>query len=266
MDTASHARFPAIAATLCIAWPAASALAQNAPTRPEETELWQPAPRVVAPAPATGPVAPPADAIVLFGGDDLDAWVNTRDRAPAGWTVRDDLLIVDKAAGNIETRRRFGSYQLHIEWRVPADIEGSGQARGNSGVFLASTGPGDRGYELQILDSYGNETYVNGMAGSLYKQAIPLVNPSRAPGEWQTYDVLWTAPAFGANGALVSPARATVLFNGVLVQHDVALDGETVYIGTPSYTPHGAAPIKLQAHNDPSAPIAFRNIWVRELP
>jgi hypothetical protein len=255
-----------IAALFFLAAPAVSAFAQDTPTRPEDTEVWQPAPRVVTPAPATAPIAPPADAIVLFEGADLDAWVSTRDGAPAGWTVRDGLLIVDKAAGNIETRRRFGSYQLHVEWRVPADIEGGGQARGNSGVFLASTGPGDRGYELQILDSYGNETYVNGMAGSLYKQAIPLVNPSRAPGAWQSYDVLWTAPSFDANGALVSPARVTAFFNGVLVQHDVALDGETVYIGTPSYTPHGRAPIKLQAHNDPSAPLAFRNIWVRELP
>ena len=175
-------------------------------------------------------------------------------------------MAVDKAAGNIETRRRFRDYQLHLEWRVPADITGTGQARGNSGVFLASTGGGDRGYELQILDSYGNATYVNGMAGSIYKQSAPLVNASRKPGEWQSYDVVWHAPTFDTGGVLTAPAHATVFFNGVLVQDDFVLRGETVYIGTPAYTKHGDSPIKLQAHNDPSASPSFRNIWVRELP
>lgn len=232
----------------------------------EDSEVWEPVPRSVTPAPSREPTEPPADAIVLFDGSDLDAWVATRDGGPADWTVQDGVLVVNKAAGNIETRRRFGSYQLHLEWRVPAGVTGSGQARGNSGLFLASTGPGDRGYEIQILDSYGNETYVNGMAGSIYKQSPPLVNASRPPGEWQTYDVLWTAPRFDADGNLLSPARVTALFNGVLVQHDFELTGETVYIGTPQYTPHGDSPIKLQAHDDPSEPIAFRNIWVRPLP
>jgi Domain of Unknown Function (DUF1080) len=148
---------------------------------------------------------------------------------------------------------------------VPAGISGTGQARGNGGLFLASTGAGDRGYELQILDSFENETYVNGMAGSIYKQSAPLVNASRPPGEWQSYDVLWTAPVFAADGRVESPARVTVFFNGVLVQRDFALLGETVYVGRPAYSPHGDSPIKLQAHNDPSAPLAFRNIWVREL-
>jgi hypothetical protein len=145
-------------------------------------------------------------------------------------------------------------------------VTGEGQARGNSGLFLASTGEADRGYELQILDSYGNATYVNGMAGSVYKQSPPLVNASRRPGEWQTYDVVWTAPTFGRDGALRTPARITALFNGVLVQNDFVLLGETVYIGQPRYVAHGDAPIKLQAHGDPSPPIAFRNIWVRALP
>jgi hypothetical protein len=234
--------------------------------RPEDTEVWQPVPPVVTPGSApAGVVAPPADAVALFAGDSLAEWVDARSGGPAAWRVGDGQLVVDKAVGNIETRRRFRNYQLHIEWRVPAGITGLGQARGNGGVFLASTGGGDRGYELQILDSYRNETYVNGMAGSLYKQSAPLVNASRPPGEWQSYDVLWTAPVFAADGRVESPARVTVFFNGVLVQQDFELLGETVYVGRPTYSRHGDSPIKLQAHNDPSAPLAFRNIWVREL-
>jgi len=245
---------------------AARAVGQGSAARPEDTEVWQPVPPVVAPgAAATGGV-PPADAIVLFDGSDLDEWVNTRDGAPAAWTLRGRDLVVDKAVGNIETRRRFRNYQLHLEYRIPEDIAGEGQARGNSGLFLASTGEGDRGYELQILDSYRNDTYVNGMAGSVYKQSPPLVNASRRPGEWQTYDVVWTAPTFGRDGALRAPARVTAFFNGVLVQNDFALRGETVYVGAPGYVAHGAAPIKLQAHGDPSASMSFRNIWVRVLP
>jgi hypothetical protein len=247
---------------------AGSAAAQGdlaSAVRPEDTEVWQPVPPVVATGPAPVGVTSPADAIALFAGGSLAEWVNTRGGGPAGWSVGDGQLVVDKAVGNIETRRRFRNYQLHIEWRVPAGVTGAGQARGNGGVFLASTGPGDRGYELQILDSYRNETYVNGMAGSVYKQSAPLVNPSRPPGEWQSYDVLWTAPVFAADGRVESPAKVTVLFNGVLVQQDFELLGETVYVGRPAYSPHGDSPIKLQAHNDPSAPLAFRNIWVREL-
>ncbi|HEX8350918.1 MAG TPA: DUF1080 domain-containing protein, partial [Hymenobacter sp.] len=165
-----------------------------------------------------------------------------------------------------ETKRFFTNYQLHLEWRVPANISGTGQARGNSGLFLASIGKGDLGYELQILDSYNNKTYVNGMAGSIYKQIIPLANPARKPGEWQTYDVVWTAPTFTAAGAVATPARVTVFFNGVLVENNISLLGTTAYIGKPSYTSHGPAPIKLQAHGDKSEPLSFRNIWIRELP
>jgi hypothetical protein len=237
----------------------------SAPARPEDTEVWQPAPPVVT-SPTSDSSPRPSDSIALFDGRNLDEWVNTRDGQPAGWTLDDRCMVVDKAAGNIETRRRFRNYQLHVEWRVPANVSGTGQARGNGGVFLASTGAGDRGYELQILDSYRNDTYVNGMAGSIYKQSPPLANASRPPGEWQSYDVVWHAPRFGPEGALTAPARVTVLFNGVLVQDDFELRGETVYVGVPSYTKHGDSPIKLQAHNDPSAPIAFRNIWVRPLP
>ena len=234
--------------------------------KPEETEVYEPVPPVVTPAKTIA--AAPSDAVVLFDGKNLAEWVSTADRAtPADWIVAGGILTVKKDQGNIETKRNFGNYQLHLEWRIPANISGTGQARGNSGVFLASTGKGDLGYELQIVDAYQNKTYVNGMAGSLYKQAIPLANPARRPGEWQTYDVVWTAPIFGADGKLTSPAYATVFFNGVLVQNHTALTGPTLYIGKPSYGPaHGPAPIKLQAHGDKSEPLSFRNIWVRELP
>jgi len=235
-----------------------------AQAKPEDTELWKPAPAEVSPPKEVA--GPPSDAVVLFDGADLDQWVSTKDKSPAGWPVANGVVTVDKARGNVETRRVFGDYQLHLEWRIPAAITGSGQARGNSGVFLASTGPGDQGYELQIVDSHDNPTYVNGQAASVYKQHPPLVNASRAPGEWQTYDVIWRAPVFGADGALMSPATVTALHNGVLVQDNAVLAGETVYIGRPAYRPHGPAPIKLQAHGDRSAPISFRNIWVRELP
>jgi 3-keto-disaccharide hydrolase len=231
--------------------------------KPEDTEVWEPVPKVVTPGATCG--AAPSDAIVLFNGKNLDQWVSNRDKSPAKWIVAHDVLTVDKAAGNIETKQDFKDYQLHIEWKIPKDITGSGQARGNSGVFLASTGPGDDGYELQVLDAYGNKTYVNGMAGSLYKQAIPLVNPARPPGEWETYDVIWTAPRFNVDGSLKTPAYATVFFNGVLVENHFELKGQTLYIGKPFYKAYDRAPIKLQAHGDKSKPISFRNIWVRPL-
>jgi 3-keto-disaccharide hydrolase len=248
-----------------VAVPAHAQVEASEPRLPQQTEIWEPVPPVVVPGPAVT-VPPPSDAIVLFDGSSLSEWVATRDGSPAGWNVADGMLTVVKSAGNIETRRRFGNFQLHLEWRIPEDITGTDQARGNSGLFLASTGPGDAGYELQILDSYGNATYVNGMAGSVYKQSIPLVNPGRPPGQWQSYDVIWTAPRFDGAGTLLTPARITALFNGILVQNDFALQGETVYIGRPRYRAHGDSPIKLQAHGDPSPPISFRNIWVRPLP
>lgn len=231
---------------------------------PGDTEVWEPVPKVVTPGPAVSMPAP-SDAIVLFDGRNIDEWVSVKDNSPAQWIAADGVMTVNKKAGNIETKRGFTNYQLHLEYLIPAKITGTGQGRGNSGIFLASTGGGDAGYELQIMDSYNNKTYVNGQAGSIYKQAAPLVNASRKAGEWQTYDVAWTAPTFNEDGSLKSPARVTVLHNGVLVQDNFELKGETVYIGAPKYRKHGATPIKLQSHNDPSPPISFRNIWIREL-
>jgi hypothetical protein len=233
------------------------------PPKAEDTELWQPVPKIVTPGADCN--APPSDAIILFDGKNLDDWVSAKDKSPAKWIVSDGTITVNKAAGDIETKRAFLNYQLHLEWKVPKNITGSGQARGNSGVFLASPPPGNGGYELQVLDSYKNETYVNGQAGSIYKQSIPLVNPTRKPGEWQVYDVVWTAPVFNPDGSLKTPAFVTAFFNGILVQDHFAVKGETQYIGQPFYKRHGASPIRLQAHGDPSQPISFRNIWVREL-
>ncbi|HEY5327957.1 MAG TPA: DUF1080 domain-containing protein [Mucilaginibacter sp.] len=243
---------------------AASTLMANAQqAKPEDTETWDPIPKVVTPGDSFRDA--PSDAIILFDGKNLDQWVQADDNSPAKWDVHDGIVTVNKHYGNIATKQLFSNYQLHLEWRVPADIEGSGQARGNSGVFLASLGKGDAGYELQVLDAYNNKTYVNGMAGSIYKQAIPLANPCRKPGEWQTYDVVWTAPTFNGDGSLKTPAKATAFFNGVLVENNFTLLGPTLYIGKPVYKAHGPAPIKLQAHGDKSKPLSFRNIWVREL-
>jgi len=248
-------------ATLMAAATLSSAALRAQEAKPQDTEVWQPVPAVVTPAGTVG--APPSDAIVLFDGRNLDQWVSVRDKTPAGWTVADGIVTVKKSAGDIETKRTFTNFQLHIEWRIPANVTGSGQERGNSGVFLAAPPTGI--YELQIVDSYNNPTYANGMAGSIYKESIPLVNPSRKPGEWQSYDVVWTAPAFSPDGSLKTPAYATVFFNGVLVANHFELKGQTVNTGQPSYHPYTAAPIALQAHGDPSPPISFRNIWVREL-
>ena len=236
----------------------------QAKPKPEDTEIWQPVPKVVTPAAECN--APPSDAIILFDGKNVDEWVNVKDKQPALWDVHDGVMTVNKTGGSIETKRRFKDYQLHVEYKIPASITGTGQGRGNSGVFLASTGLGDDGYELQVLDGYNNPTYVNGMAGSIYKQSIPLANASRKPGEWQTYDVAWTAPAFNDDGSLKTPAYVTVFFNGILVQNHFELKGQTLYIGKPFYKKYDTAPIKLQAHGDKSEPMSFRNIWVRELP
>jgi Domain of Unknown Function (DUF1080) len=239
---------------------------QQAPKpKPEETEVWSPEPKVVTPgATCTDPAS---DAIILFNGKNQDEWVSTDNQTPAQWEVHDGIMTVKKVkgGGNIETKRKFKDYQLHVEFRIPENITGSGQARGNSGVFLASTGRGDDGYELQVLDNYNNKTYVNGQAGSIYKQSPPLVNANRKPGEWQAYDIAWTAPRFNDDGSLKTPAYVTVFFNGILVQNHFQLTGQTLYVGKPFYKAYDRAPIKLQAHGDKSEPISYRNIWVREI-
>jgi hypothetical protein len=233
---------------------------------PKDTEQWTPVPAVVKPGPAVSP-APPSDALVLLGPKTgLREWASMDGKA-AGWVAnKDGSVTVKKGTGNIQTRRSFGSYQLHLEWKIPTVINGKDQGRGNSGLFLASTGGGDGGYELQILDSYNNTTYVNGQAGSIYKQSPPLVNAMRPPGQWQTYDVVWTAPSFNAYGSVKTPARVTAFHNGLLIQNNYVLTGETAWQGAPKYKAHGPSPIKLQDHGDPSEPISFRNIWIRELP
>jgi hypothetical protein len=219
---------------------------------PARTEVWTPVPAVVSAPPGKAP----SDAIVLFDGKDVSAWeAEQGGRVP--WRVADGALTVVPGSKGIRTRQRFCDIQLHVEWRTPTDTKGfDGQNRGNSGIFLQEL------YELQVLDSYNNPTYANGQAGSIYKQAMPRVNASRAPGQWQAYDILWKAPRFSPGGGLISPARITVLHNGVLVQDDTVLSGKTEYIGAPSYAPHGCAPLYLQEHD---AKVSYRNIWVREL-
>lgn len=219
---------------------------------PSATETWQPVPPVVD-AP-TG--SAPSDAKVLFAGTDTGAW-ETDDGRPVAWKVVDGALVVAPGSGDIRTREAFGDAQLHLEFRTPAPAQGEGQGVGNSGVFLMGL------YELQILDSHRNTTYVNGQAASVYKQHAPLVNASRPSGEWQSYDVLFLAPRFAADGRVLAPARMTVFHNGVLAQHDVVLRGSTVYQGQPAYEPHAARlPLRLQDHGNP---VAFRNLWVREI-
>lgn len=252
-----------LSCSLAVSFLLTAALQPSQP-RPEDTEQWSPEPRLVAPGPTIASL-PPADAIVLLGASGLGEWQSADGTSPARWAFSRSEMTVKKGTGNTQTKRRFRDYQLHLEWRIPAGISGSGQGRGNSGLFLASTGPGDAGYELQILDSYNNKTYVNGQAASVYKQFAPLVNAMRPPGQWQTFDIIWTAPVFKADGSLQKPATLTAHHNGILVQNQVVLGGETTYVGPPRYKAHGPSPIKLQDHGDPSEPISFRNIWIREL-
>lgn len=226
------------------------------PMKPEMTEIWEPEVRVVAPGETVADA--PADAIVLFNGNNLaEEWVNEAGTEPK-WTVADGAVTVTRGTGTIKTKRTFNDFQLHIEWRSPAQVVGESQGRGNSGIFLQGL------YELQVLDNYNNRTYRNGQAGSLYKQHAPLVNVTKGPGVWQVYDVIYTAPRFNADGTYFTPPTVTVLHNGVLVQNHVALRGPTEYIGIPEYfvKPHGAGPIILQDHGNP---VSFRNIWIREL-
>lgn len=226
------------------------------PMKPEMTEIWDPEITVVTPGATTADA--PSDAITLFDGINLKGeWTNDKGEEPA-WKVADGCVTVAKGGGIIQTKRSFNDFQLHIEWRSPSEVVGESQGRGNSGVFLQGI------YELQVLDNYNNRTYRNGQAGSLYKQHPPLVNVSKGPGEWQVYDVIYTAPRFKENGTFFTAPTVTVIHNGVLVQNHVALRGPTEYIGVPEYSvkPHGAGPISLQDHGNP---VSYRNIWIREL-
>ncbi|WP_294082511.1 3-keto-disaccharide hydrolase [Proteiniphilum sp. UBA5384] len=229
---------------------------ERAPMTPEMSEYWQPQPPVVTPGKTSEqPVPAPSDAIILFDGKDLSQWENNQGQA-AGWTVANGAFTVKKGTGDIRTKQKFNDFQLHIEWRIPEGIEGKSQGRGNSGVFLQGI------YEIQVLDCYENETYVNGQTGSVYKQTPPLVNAMRKPGEWNSYDIIYTAPTFKKEGSYRTPPRVTVLQNGVLLQNNTTILGTTEYIGFPQVREHGAGPISLQDHGDP---VSFRNIWIREL-
>jgi hypothetical protein len=192
---------------------------------------------------------PPSDATILFSGTEVDEWHNGEN-----WSIQDGALVSGK--GMVTSKKKFGDCQLHIEWSAPTPAKGSGQGRGNSGLFLMGK------YELQILDSYDNETYYDGQAGAIYKQTPPAVNATRPPGEWNTYDVFWTAPKFKEDGSLDAPAYITAIHNGVLLLNHFALKGDTPFNRPPEYNAHApVGPISLQDHGNP---VRFRNIWVRE--
>lgn len=232
---------------------------QQYPARmtPQMTEFFEPAVPVITPAAQVGMA--PSDAIILFDGSDVNKeWEDSRGN-PTKWVVQDGALVCVKGSGVVQTKRKFNDFQLHIEWKSPENVIGDGQGRGNSGVYLQGL------YEVQVLDSYNNPTYKQGQAGALYKQYAPLVNVSRKPGEWQCYDIIYTAPRFGKDTTTYfTPPRVTVLHNGVVIQNNVSLRGPTLYIGIPEYSvkPHGAMPLVLQDHGNP---VAYRNIWIREL-
>jgi hypothetical protein len=222
---------------------------------PESSEIWEPQPRIVTPAPKPGDA--PSDAVVLFDGKSFENW-QALDGGAVKWTLKDGAMTVVGGAKDIRTKKEFGDFQLHVEWRAPAEFDASktGQQRSNSGIFLQGR------YEVQVLDNYNNKTYANGQATAVYKQHIPLVNASRKPGEWQTYDIFYTAPRFNAEGRITHPGYVTVIHNGILTQNHVSIWGPTEYIGLPVYKAHEKGPIVLQDHGDP---VSFRNIWIREL-
>ena len=218
----------------------------------------RPQPRVVAPGTASTADAagkPPADAVVLFDGRDLSAWIG-RNGEPAAWKVEGGYMEVAPGTGDIVTREAFGDCQLHLEWATPAEVRGNSQGRGNSGVFLMGL------YEIQVLDCYDNPTYADGTAAAIYGEYPPLVNASRPPGEWQTYDIVWLAPRFEGK-RLITPPYATVLHNGVVVQYHRALIGPTSHRKVVPWVAHPPqGPLRLQDHGDP---VRYRNIWYRPL-
>jgi hypothetical protein len=218
----------------------------------------RPKPKVVDPGPYASQGAPPSDAIVLFDGRSLDGWRSeSAPERPAPWRVENGAFHVVPGAGGVATAQGFGDVQLHIEWMTPEPPARSGQDRGNSGVFLMGR------YEVQVLDSYGNDTYADGQAGAIYGQFPPLVNASRPPGQWQTYDIVFRRPRFDARGRVERPARVTVIHNGILIQDAVELTGPTGHHERPPYEAHpDELPITLQDHGHP---VRFRNVWLRRL-
>ena len=251
-----HATRAAVFALLMAAG-AGDGSAQDAKTWPQHDES-RPQPPVVDPGPAPDrPARPPSDAVVLFDGTTLAKWRTKKDGSAAAWRVADGYMEVVKGAGDIQTEAAFGDCQLHVEWAAPAPPSGEGQHRGNSGVFLMGQ------YEVQVLDSYRAKTYPDGQAGSMYGMFPPLVNASRAPGEWQSFDIVFRAPRFDPAGKVLRPARITVLHNGVLVQDNRELLGPTTHGRRGPYTAHPAKlPLSLQDHD---YPVRFRNVWIREL-
>lgn len=227
---------------------------EKEPTKPEETEVWEPKPATVIPGKNN---FAPSDAIVLFDGSNLNEWVSAKDLSEAKWHInKDGSMTVNRGTGDIQTIKEFGSVQLHVEWKSSLEIRGESQNRGNSGIFL------QKRYELQVLDNNNNETYSNGQVASIYKQSIPLVKASVATGEWNTYDIIFHAPEFNTEGHKTKSGTITVLHNGILVQDNYELKGTTEYIGWPKNTAHGNASIVLQDHN---CDVSYRNIWVRNL-
>ena len=220
-------------------------------------DMSRPRPSVVAPAKTTLPAPGPADAVVLFDGKDLSRW-QTANGGAAPWTVTNGYFEVKPGTGPIRTRGEFGDVQLHVEWASPAPPNGAGQNRGNSGIFLMGR------YEVQVLDSYQADTYADGQAGAIYGQYPPLFNASRAPGEWQAYDICFRRPRFAADGRVLQPARVTVVHNGILVQDNEEIRGGTSWLKTLAYPKHpDKAPLELQDHG---SPVRFRNLWLREIP
>ena len=247
-----------LTAVICIAC-ATISFSQNQSDEEKEaakTEVWTPVPAIVTPGKEVGQA--PSDAIILFNGKNVDAW-QVENGGPAKCEVKDGVMTVFYHSGSIKTKQQFSNFQLHLEWREPLPIVGKGQGRGNSGVYLQEN------YEIQVLDSYENPTYSNGQCGALYKQSIPLVNACRKPGEWQSYDIIWTAPLFNADNSLKTPAYVTVLQNGILIQNHVEVKGKTLWSGIPYYEAHGSKSIMLQDHGDNGNPVSFRNIWIRNL-
>lgn len=238
---------------ILLAATAVSVVSAYAQMKPESTEWYYPQPPKVIPAKTLN--QPPSDAIVLFDGKDLSKWASSNGEQ-AKWKVANGEMSVVPGTGSVRTKEYFGDCQLHIEFKSPAPGKHNGQNRGNSGIFLQST------YEVQVLDGDNNPTYVNGMVGSIYKQSAPAVDAYTKNGEWQVYDIYWKAPVFGTSGKLESPAMITVVLNGILIQNNYILKGDTPYIGFPKYEAHGRLPLELQDHG---TDVAYRNIWIRNL-